>query len=294
MALSAQPEISTTGRTFTAPPWVRSGLRAADWVAPSLTDRLLQRMYFRPSQLKLRPEQREILSRGLRFELDLEGLPVVGWQWGQGARTVWLVHGWGGHLGQLTPFVDPLVALGFRVIGFDWPGHGASGGELSSLLHAQRALMRLEAFLGAPYGVVAHSFGAAATAVAMGHGLTVERLVFHAPVARLAPFIEGFASALQLTPSMQQRFISNAESWLTLPFAEFEPLRFTPELRAPLLVLHSRDDRDVVLREGERLADSWPLARLEIKEGLGHRRILQDPTCIARTVEFLHKGDRLD
>ncbi len=285
-ATSPLSQKSTTGRSILAPGWVRSGLRACDWVAPQVAQRVMHRLYFRPGRLRVKPQERAVLAQGARFELEVDGVAVVGRQWGAG-RTVWLVHGWGGHLGQLTPLVEPLVARGFRVIGFDWPGHGDSGGAHSSLAHAHRALGQLERFFGAPYAVVAHSFGAAATTLALGHGLAPERVVYLAPVAQLMPYVDRFVDALGLTPRMREGFLSHSERWLSAPFSAFEPLQFVSSLRTPALLLHSRDDREVSIHEAELLASHWPASKLERREGLGHRRILKDEACIAEAVNFL-------
>ncbi len=287
-AAQEHPTNSTTGRKQLEPRWVRSGLRAFDFVAPTLASKLARRLYFKPGRLPLKPEQQSILAEGDRFELDVSGLSVVGHQWGHGPRTAWLVHGWGGHLGQLTPMVKPLLARGFRVLGFDWPGHGESAGDISSLLHALRALKHLERFVGPPTAVVAHSFGAAATVLALGHGLSCERVVFLAPVARLSPFFERFTSALGMGEPQRQRFLTQTEAWLEAPLSDFEPQRFTPKLQVPMLVLHSRDDREVALSEGELMTSTWGAnAQLEIQEKLGHRRLLGDPDCVAQMVRFV-------
>ena len=67
------------------------------------------------------------------------GQRVAGWSWGDGP-AVYLVHGWAGVGGQLAAFVPPLLAGGFRVVTFDAPGHGASAGRRSSIIHFADAL----------------------------------------------------------------------------------------------------------------------------------------------------------
>jgi len=79
---------------------------------------------------------------------------------------VFLMHGWGGHSGQMTPFVDPVVTAGFRVVALDLPGHGESAGSVSSLIHFASALVRAAALFRPVHGLVAHSFGAAASTYA--------------------------------------------------------------------------------------------------------------------------------
>jgi pimeloyl-ACP methyl ester carboxylesterase len=59
------------------------------------------------------------------------------------------------------------------------------------------------------------------------------------------------------------------------------------DVRTPTLVVHDVDDADVPLDEGRAVARALPAGELHITRGLGHRRILKDPTVIARAVEFL-------
>ena len=47
---------------------------------------------------------------------------------GQGAKTIVVVHGLGEHIGRYERFFDEALKRGYRVIGFDLPGHGKSSG----------------------------------------------------------------------------------------------------------------------------------------------------------------------
>jgi pimeloyl-ACP methyl ester carboxylesterase len=62
--------------------------------------------------------------------------------------------------------------------------------------------------------------------------------------------------------------------------------RVGPRMKAPLLVIHDEEDREVPIEAGELVARSWPGAELVRTRGLGHRRILRDPAVVARAVEF--------
>ena len=124
---------------------------------------------------------------GATFTLTVDGHDVVGEVWGTGP-TVYLVHGWAGQRGQLTPFVAPLVARGYRVVAFDAPSHGESGPgafgpRSSSIVEFANALTRVVAEHGPAQAIVAHSMGATAAAVALCDGLRARRLVMLAPMA---------------------------------------------------------------------------------------------------------------
>lgn len=257
-------------------------------VAPPLAARLARTLYFRPNRLSARQAEREVLGKGTRFVVEDDGVQVVGRSWGRGP-VIALVHGWSGHLGQLTPFVEPLVERGYQVVGFDWPGHGDSHGDVSSLLHAARVLKALQQLFGPFHAVIAHSFGAAATVYATSTGLQVGRLALHAPVARLDRYIDAYSSALGLSAQRRADFISSCEAWLKQPFSSFEPLEAARKVKAPTLVLHSADDREVALEDGAQLSGALE-GTLLTKEGLGHRKLLRDPECVAETVAFLSEG----
>ena len=68
------------------------------------------------------------------------------------------------------------------------------------------------------------------------------------------------------------------------------------QTRAPGLIVHDLDDRDVPWGEGERYALYWPDARLLTTQGLGHNRILDDVHVIDAALAFARGetvGDRV-
>ena len=68
--------------------------------------------------------------------------------------------------------MNPAVAAGFRVGALDLPGHGESSGSVSSLIHFASALVQSAALFRPVHGLVAHSFGAAASTASMVRALT--------------------------------------------------------------------------------------------------------------------------
>src|SRR5258707_10435484 len=160
-ALASSKQNSTIGRLrpVPVPPWLRTGMRVASSVAPGAATRLARKLFFTPMRARLRDEERAVLARGEVFSLEVGGQRVVGRVWGEGP-TLFLMHGWGGHSGQMTPFVDPVVTAGFRVVALDLPGHGESAGSVSSLIHFASALVRGSALFRPVYGLVGRAFGA--------------------------------------------------------------------------------------------------------------------------------------
>jgi pimeloyl-ACP methyl ester carboxylesterase len=282
------PQNSTTDRLrpVRVPSWFRAGFRLTGAVAPGAAARLAQRLFFTPPRAPVRAEEREVLARGERFEVTAMGQRVVGRVWGEGP-TLLLVHGWGGHSGQMTALVEPAVAAGFRAVAVDLPGHGESAGGLSSLVHFAAALERTAALWKPVDGLAAHSFGAAASTYAMSRGLAAGRAVFFAPPARFDSFWARFRAGVGVSDEVWRRLLRAAESWLGVRFDGIAPFDLAPRMTTPLLVLHDADDRELAFGEGAELASRWPGAALRRTEGLGHLRILRDERCVAEAVRFL-------
>ena len=82
---------------------------------------------------------------------------------------------------------------------------------------------------------------------------------------------------------MQWRF----EQRYGVAWEEFELPNSVATINAPVLFVHDHDDRETRLSGSIQLAQTWPNARLHQTRGLGHRRILRDPTVIQHTLDFI-------
>lgn len=257
--------------------------------APGLAAGLAQRLFFTPPRAPLREAERLILEGGRRFRIEADGRPLVGWRWGEGPVAL-LVHGWGGHAGQMTELVAPLVGAGFEVVAIDLPGHGESSGDRSSIVHFARAIEAAAHYLAEVDVLIAHSFGAAGATLALSRGLRLRRAVFLAPAARFDGVWARFRDSLGLSPTVWRRMLRRSELWLGLGFSGIEPVALAPRQSLPLLVLHDANDREVPFSEGEALAAAWPGAALRRLEGLGHLRLLKDPGSVAAAVDFVARS----
>lgn len=229
---------------------------------------------------------------GVMEEASLVPVPMVtgrlvGWRWGRrNDPVVVLVHGWGGRGTQLKGFIEPLLARGLSVVAYDAPGHGMTGGSESSLPHFFGALEAVLRHLGPVHGLIGHSMGGAVAAMIMSRRpKEVGRGVLIAPPASLTESTHRIASVLgwqqALTAAVQRRI----EHRFGIAWSEFEAERSAGSQE--LLVIHDRTDREVPLGDGMRHVRAWPRGRLFETSGLGHRRMLDDPTVIEATVDFL-------
>jgi pimeloyl-ACP methyl ester carboxylesterase len=286
-----RPKKSTTVRFFPVPPATRAAFMVLDRTALGVAARWAERIWFTLPR-RATPAPATPVPGGRPFTLNVNGGRIVGEAWGSGP-AVYLVHGWAGQSAQLGPFVEPLVARGFRVVAFDAPSHGRSGSgsfgpRSSSILEFAAALTAVVAAHGPAHGVIAHSMGGAATAVALCDGLRADRVVLVAPMASPESYARQLGAALGFGDATYRRLIARVERRVGAPMRRFD----VPELgRAvampPTLVLHDRTDAFTPVSDGAAIAAAWTSARLHMTTGLGHVRLLRDPTCVAEVVDFV-------
>jgi pimeloyl-ACP methyl ester carboxylesterase len=260
-------------------------------VSPALGGLVAERVFVRPRKHKPPMHEQEVRARADRaFTIAHEGLALDALSWGGGERVVLLAHGWEGRGPQMGRFVDPLVAAGFRVVAFDGPAHGRSPGKETDLLHYSRAIASAAAAVGPVHAVVGHSFGGAASMMAVtAGGFTPEKLVLVGSPASISYPLGQFRSVLDIPENIWGRFIQRMERRLGMSIAEATLNR---DLPIPGMVIHCQDDTEVEFANAERIHAAWPSAQLVAVNGLGHRRILKDPKVIAAVTAFL-SGDEL-
>jgi pimeloyl-ACP methyl ester carboxylesterase len=277
---------STSDRSILPIPGViKLGYRLASLVSPKLAAEIARQVFFRPPRAAYRDEHKLVLTYAQRVSMTVRGEEVQVYAWGEGP-VVALLHGWGGHAGQMTEFVTPLTKAGFRVIAIDAPGHGRSGGRLSSIVHFARALEAVATTFGPLHAVIAHSLGAASTVQAMAKGLPVKRLVFVAPQARLVGYWQLFRQTLGMSDEAWRIMRVRTERWLKVRYEQLHPVDIAPRMSTPLLILHGEADRMTPFTEGETLARFWPRAEFRPLD-CGHIAILRDWRTLLASVDFI-------
>lgn len=278
----------------------RLGLGASQHLWPALAVRAAQRLFGTP--LPVRP------FAGLRRRHGQAGWQAERWPFERASLTLYtrpreqpgpavlLVHGWGGHAGQLLALADRLAAQGLQPILLEMPAHGRSAGGVSNLPQFARALEYAAArLLQRGYvldAVVAHSLGANAAAHALSRGLAAQRLVLLAPPASPHEYTRVFAGMFGLDERTRARMQTRIEAREGVLMSQFEPAAVGPRIRVPTLVVHDRGDRINRFADGVAYSEAIAGAQLHATEGLGHGRILQDEGVLAGVAAFIGAAPR--
>jgi pimeloyl-ACP methyl ester carboxylesterase len=272
--------IASQGAMATA----RTYFAVASRLRPNLARRQAERLFTTPPRPK---REWQVHATARRDNVLTPEGHIALWQAGPAEAPAFLVsHGWGGLGAQLGPFITALLARGFRVVWFDHPGHGESEGRRSALPAMVTAIRAIADTCGPFHAAIGHSLGAAAIALALRDGLSLERVILISPPASINDYMHGFARRLGLTARVRDAVRFRLEQRYGRRFADIDRLDDLARLRLPALIVHDADDSEVPFAHAERIAASLGNARLIRTHGLGHYRLLRDPAVIASCIAF--------
>lgn len=273
-------------------PWgamVGSALTATARVSPRLAGRLALELWRRPGRpVPVRPTERAVHEAATTSYVDHCGRVTV-YAWGDGARPVLLVHGWGARASRFADLVTALLDRGYSPVSYDAWGHGATPGPVRTIVDHQVVVAALAARYGGFAGVVAHSFGVPIALYAVREGLDADRVVAISGMGDFGHVVDGFCAELgvgepvgrELRRAIERRYFAGDDGiW--------ERFSVGPMRGHELLVVHDTDDRVVDVRQADLLAAAG--GEVLRTSGLGHSRILGDPDVVADVVAFLDRS----
>lgn len=268
----------------------RLGIRVLSPHAPELASLVAEELFLTAQRHRRPTWEVDALSTARAFRVPYGDGFLPAWSWGEGTDVALLVHGWEGRGSQLARFVEPLLREGFRVVAFDAPGHGDAPSRRGSVVDHARAVDAVARCLGRVDLVVGHSVGAAASLLATRFGFEPRRVVLISPPIGPARFAAGFVQMLELSKGIETGMVGRLQRRYGIALDELDASADASKVLVPLLVVHDKSDKVVPEVDGATIARSAPQGRLMATEGLGHYRILKDPTVIEEAVRFAIEG----
>lgn len=267
-------------------------LRALSTVAPPLAGKIAFYLFSHPlSRAEVRPSEREVHDSAETATIDVDGNSIVVYRWGESDRTVLLVHGWGSRGSRFAEFVRRLLERGLSVVTFDAPGHGASSGSSTHILHYEAIIHRLHEDDGPFHAVVAHSFASLGVFKSLRGDVQTGRVVSINGVCDFDYLLDAFVDRLRLTERVRRDLRERSEELLASGsdlWKRFSASHEPGSIEVPILIVQDEDDDTVHPEQGRRLADAFgSRATLKTTSSLGHSRILRADTVVATVVDFL-------
>ncbi|MCA8829750.1 alpha/beta fold hydrolase [Hymenobacter pini] len=252
------------------------------------------KLFTTPRRLPEKSWEAAALQAARPFGVAVGARTVRAYEWNSGGqRTVLLVHGWEHRASFWGVAAQALVKAGFRVVALDGPAHGASSGSRTTLPAFARAVQAVADTLGEVHGVVAHSFGGAATVGVPVHfnqatGGRLPRLVLLAVPGSTTAVARRFAELLRLPAAVVQRMGRHIREQHGRDAESFSLVQVGRQFPADkALLLHDEQDESIPFAEAQEIASSWLGLVFQRTTGLGHNRIMREPAVLQRIADFL-------
>jgi pimeloyl-ACP methyl ester carboxylesterase len=212
---------------------------------------------------------------------------IVVYEYGASDKKVLLVHGWSGRGTQLVKIADELIKKGFMIISFDAPAHGKSKGSSTIMIEFIASILELEKKYGPFEYAIGHSLGGMSILNALKQNFTVKKAVTIGSGDVIQDIIDDFVKILKLKPEYGLRLKYHFETKFVGKMDDYSAYKAAQMVQIPVLVIHDQNDEDVSVNSAYHIDKHLAHSQLLITEGLGHRKIVGDPTVIEAILKFI-------
>ncbi|NWF62783.1 MAG: alpha/beta hydrolase [Chloroflexi bacterium] len=248
------------------------------------------RAFFSPSKYEVKAADEAILARGKNYRMPFDGGQLAVTTWGSSGPAVLLMHGWGGARAQMTGFVEPLLAAGYRVVAYDQPAHGESDGKLTNVLEISPTMEWVMQREGKFDALIAHSFGTLITSYSLvkRNFPAPSKLVYLGSFNRLLDSLPRF----QVLANLPDEIMNGLRKMITENFGknvldEIVNENLVKQIHIPALMFHDRADSVTPVKDSRAIANAWSEAQYVETNGLGHRGALQSEDVHKQIIQFL-------
>lgn len=254
--------------------------------------KLASNLWFKPRKFAASDSEIIVLNQAEQSSYCLGKDKVINYyRWGSSDETILLVHGWEGRASQFYQYVLSLIQAGYSVVAFDAPGHGLSQGRDSDILEFHQIMTHLQDIFGQFSALIAHSFGAICATYSINNGINTDKIITISTPSHFKGLVYKFQAILGLTDKVTNELCKNIEARFnhlgTNIWQEFSTYVNARNATTKALIIHDKNDKEVPYEESVLIHDNWPLSKLILTEGLGHKRILKDSATIDEVVRFL-------
>jgi len=253
-------------------------------------------LWFTTTRFKIPEIEKTARTAAITESVNVNGLAVAVYIWQHQTiaprSTLLFIHGWTGRGTQIVNYIEPLTAMGYRVISFDGPAHGKTLGTQTSMLEMTDTVLEINKRYGDFDAAITHSFGGMILCFAMSLGLKLKHAALICPPCSFEIILNNFQRTLQLPDSVMQ--VMTRKSYATHGNVIRELVNMENNVKdcsCKALLIHDEDDHEISWHSSEKIAKSWPGARLIKTSGLGHRRIVRDKQVVEHVIAFLSPGN---
>jgi pimeloyl-ACP methyl ester carboxylesterase len=173
------------------------------------------------------------------------------------------------------------------VYSFDAPAHGKSKGNFSIMPEFIASILEMEQKYGPFEYAIGHSLGGMSILNAIKQNLALKKAVTIGSGDVIQDIIDDFVKNLKLKPEYGLRIKDHFETKFGGEMDDYSAYKAAQMVQIPVLVIHDQNDEDVSVNSAYHIDKHLAHSELFITEGLGHRKIVGDPSVIETILKFI-------
>ena len=219
-------------------------------------------------------------------------IKIKGYEWQplkHNGKTILICHGYASYFYKFEQYIQPLLKAGFRVLGFDAPGHGQSEGKHIHIIAYKEAIEQIIHQVGPIDHFMGHSLGGITLAMIAETipNPTAHKFVLIAPATKTTTTFNNYYKMMQLSAPVIDAFLQEMTKLTTLPITHFEADRAIENYKGPVLWVHDEGDRVCPYEDLLIFKNKAPEnIKFLITNGLGHNKVYKTQDVIEQIVTF--------
>ena len=271
--------------------FVRFGFNTIGRVFPEKASQIALKLFGTPRIRARHKVSDDLIDGAKKSSILVNNLKIKTYQWGEGDKTILLVHGWESRGTALRTFVPDIIKAGFKVIAFDAPAHGDSEGKHATLLTFSEVIAAIINQDGNIHSIIAHSFGGPSTIYAISNmnlKQTIQKVVLVATPSKISVPVNQAIDLLNLSPKTTIKFVQKIEDILNIPIEKLTVANLAKNVDIKeILIVHDKKDKMVSIDSAMAHFEAFKQSHLITTEGLGHYLIMKDKKIINRITRFV-------
>ncbi len=262
--------------------YYRIKLRAIELVFPAKAAEAAFELFCTPYSKRKIYEEPSVFKQAKKLSFAFQDHKIHGFNWQpevQNGHKVLICHGFDSNSYKFARYIEPLSNNGFEVFAFDAPAHGLSTGKTITALLYSDMIAEVNSEYGPFYGIIAHSFGGIAVALAIEKlkNDPLKKLVLIAPATETTRSLNDFCNYLNISEKLKEGMEKLIVRIGGQPAAWYSVARVIQSITIPTLWLHDKGDRITPYEDMKFLTEmDLPSVKFIITEGFGHSLYRED------------------
>jgi len=273
--------------------YLRTKFKTIGQLSPSVAGKIAFNLFCTPYPKYKKQKAPAIFHQAKQLTVKVnDKIDIKGYEWQPlkaNGKTVLICHGYASYFYKFEQYIHPLLKEGFRVVGFDAPGHGQSEGKHINIIIYKEAIQKIMEQVGPIDDFMGHSLGGITLAMIAETIPNPEahKFVLIAPATKTTTTFNNYYKMMQLSAPVIDAFLNEMAKLTTLPITHFEADRAIENYRGPVLWVHDEGDRVCPYEDLLIFKNKAPKnIKFLITNGLGHNKVYKTPDVIEQIVAF--------